>query len=135
MSPMDEARFQALLDAYGGDPRRWPADERAAAQAFAAAQPRSQALLDAARALDSALDVVDRPAPSDLLARRILAAAPRAQAQSMRAAFGALAAALCVGVLLGFGGMRAISDGREAEALFTAAFDNPAALYGPGADG
>jgi ferric-dicitrate binding protein FerR (iron transport regulator) len=135
MSPMDEARFRALIDAYGGDPRRWPDAERAAALAFAAAHPASKALLEAAQSLDAALDLGDRPAPSDLLARRILAAAPRPQARSLRIAYGGLAAALCVGVLLGFGGVRAVSDGREAEALFTAAFDGPIAFDGPGADG
>jgi ferric-dicitrate binding protein FerR (iron transport regulator) len=135
MSPMDETRFRALLDAYGGDPRRWPDAERAAALAFAAAHPASEALLEAAQTLDAALDLGDRPAPSDLLARRILASAPQRQVRTLRFAYGGLAAALCIGVLLGFGGMRAISEGREAEALFTAAFDGPIALDGPGADG
>jgi hypothetical protein len=36
---MTEARFMALLAAYGAELSRWPADERAAAEALLAVAP------------------------------------------------------------------------------------------------
>jgi hypothetical protein len=73
---MTSQRFAQIVDAYGADPRRWPPDERAAAQAFAQARPEeAQARLHAAAALDACLaaDVVE-PA-GRALQRRIVASA------------------------------------------------------------
>lgn len=53
--PMTGGRFEAILDAYGADPRRWPDAERAAALAFAAADSGAPALLAAAADLDGAI--------------------------------------------------------------------------------
>lgn len=73
---MDMTRFQLLLDAYGADPGRWPAAERAAAEALLAADPTAQAARREALALDAALDLLPTPpVPADLAAR-IAAAAP-----------------------------------------------------------
>lgn len=66
-APMDRARFAALLDAYGAEPRRWPADERAQALAFAADDPGAPALLAAAATLDALIDAgAPQPAGADL---------------------------------------------------------------------
>jgi len=48
-------RFKAILDAYGADPSRWPADERDAALRFLAEDPRAEAWTSEARAVDGLL--------------------------------------------------------------------------------
>jgi hypothetical protein len=120
---MNEARFRAILDAYGGDPRRWPLEERAAASAFAATTEGGIALAEA-EALDRMLDLATPSPPSDLLARRILAAAPSRRFAVPCAASGALAAALLLGVLFGFGRVSVVRDGAEADALIAASLDD-----------
>ena len=52
-------RLIEILEAYGADPTRWPADERAAARAFAAKDPRAADALTEARRLDDLLDTYD----------------------------------------------------------------------------
>lgn len=44
--------LRSLLDAHGGDPARWPADRRAAAEELAARDPAAAAALAEASALD-----------------------------------------------------------------------------------
>ena len=64
VTPLTEARFRDIVDAYGADPLRWPEEERAAASIFARNHPDiAQAVLDEARALDAWLDadVIDVP--------------------------------------------------------------------------
>lgn len=74
------ARFEALLDAYGAEPRRWPVDRRAEAEALLRRSPEARALRDTAARLDMVLDsAVAEPAPAHLVGR-VLAAAPRAPA-------------------------------------------------------
>lgn len=74
------ARFEALLDAYGAEPRRWPTDRRAAAEALLARSPEAQALHAAAARLDGLIDAAKiEPAPAHLIGR-VLAAAPTAAA-------------------------------------------------------
>lgn len=131
---MNDARFRAILDAYGGDPRRWPVEERAAASAFAATPEGAKARAEA-EALDRALDLAASAAPSDLLARRILASAPSPRLAVPRAASGALAAALLLGVLFGFGGVSAVRDRAEADALIAASLDGVLLADDPGAEG
>ena len=63
---MTPERFQALIDAYGAEPRRWPEAERAAAVAFAGASPQTQAWLDEARGLDAMLDLLAEPVSDEL---------------------------------------------------------------------
>jgi len=71
------ARFEALLDAYGAEPRRWPAERRAAAEALLARSSEAQALHAAAGRLDGLLDAAaPAPAPAHLIGR-VLAAAPK----------------------------------------------------------
>ena len=74
---MTPERFQQIVEAYGADPRRWPREERAAAQAWAARhRPEADALLADAAGIDAwlAADKVD--APGAALQQRILAGAP-----------------------------------------------------------
>lgn len=73
---MNLKRLAELLDAYGADPARWPADERAAALALLAADARARAMQAQARALDDWL-ATDLPTPpGDVLRARILASTP-----------------------------------------------------------
>ena len=110
---MTAERFLALTAAYGADWRRWPADERAAAEAFVAARA------DTARPALAEADLVDAwlhrsptPQVSMALRDRVLAAAASAGGQVGRTgrvwidrlslAFGASwAAAACAGVVAG----------------------------------
>ncbi len=48
-------RFRKLVAAYGGDPSRWPADERDAALRFVRTSARARALVDDASRLDAVL--------------------------------------------------------------------------------
>jgi ferric-dicitrate binding protein FerR (iron transport regulator) len=101
------ARFGALLDAYGAEPRRWPADRRAAAEALLARSSEAQALHAAAARLDALIDAAAiEPAPAHLVGRAI-AAAPQPKAVRggwfagwLKPAAG-LAAAAALGIALG----------------------------------
>jgi hypothetical protein len=75
---MTAERFRAIVDAYGADPARWPADERGAAQAWAAQhRAAADALLDGAAQLDAWLGEASVAAPAAALTRRIAASAPQ----------------------------------------------------------
>lgn len=58
---MTPERFATLLDAYGGDPKRWPEAERADALAYLARTPAARVLVDDALKLDT---LIDRLAPA-----------------------------------------------------------------------
>ena len=102
---MDRDRFLTIVEAYGADPRRWPATERATAQAFAAADPQAPAILAAADALDAWLHESAVAAPSEDLRRRVLEAAPRPRrkvaARQWWAPGAGFAAAGLAGIVLG----------------------------------
>ena len=66
-------RFRELLDAYGGDPRRWPAAERGPAAELLATSPEARALLAEATTLDRLLDGAPPLAPATLDAERLIA--------------------------------------------------------------
>jgi hypothetical protein len=84
---MTLARLRVLLDTYGAAPERWPAAERAAAEALLARAPEAQRWQAASRGLDALLDAAPAPPASSDLARRILAATPpRTRARLPRAA-------------------------------------------------
>ncbi len=56
-TPLTEERFRAIVEAYGAEPERWPASERASAAIFARDHADfAQPLLDEARSLDQWLD-------------------------------------------------------------------------------
>lgn len=71
-------RFAAIMDAYGTSPARWPADERAAAEALLAETPAAQALAAEVAKLDLMLAAASVEAPSAALVERLMAARPRA---------------------------------------------------------
>lgn len=110
---MTRERFEALAEAYGGDISRWPPAEREVAALLMAAEPAfARAVLARAEELDVALDAW-RPAPAGHALRdRIIAGAPRARPQGLRAwawtaGLGAALASACVaGLAVGV----AISD-------------------------
>ncbi|WP_146190657.1 hypothetical protein [Marinicauda salina] len=116
---MTEDRFAGIVAAYGADPRRWPADERAAAEAFAAAEPDvAGPVLDAAAALDVALDAAaDAPdaGAHRRVGERIIAASAAPPPRRIAAA---AAAALILG--LSGGWLASATTGPDAE---------PAAAY------
>ncbi len=130
---MTAERFLALVAAWGADPRRWPADERAAAEAFMAARCEvAGPALAEADAIDALLHASRVPAPSSSLRRRVVASAAeaglRARLEGRRwldrlgLALGAgWAAAACAGVAAGVlltGQMTA--DARADAALYQA---------------
>ncbi|PZU75891.1 hypothetical protein [Brevundimonas sp.] len=115
-------RLQALAEAYGGDLRRWPADQRAFAESLVAADPAARVLLDEAAALDALLDASPSVAPSADLTARVLRAAPGARAKSRprRAVWflgAGWAAAACAGVVAGVGLTRQMSADARADAV------------------
>ncbi|WP_248800359.1 hypothetical protein [Pseudomonas sp. MWU13-2105] len=73
---MTPERFAYLADAYGADLQRWPAAERAAAQALLErGDTTSLQRLQQARQLDRLLDSYQLAPPDPALARRIAALA------------------------------------------------------------
>ncbi|OQY54690.1 MAG: hypothetical protein DRR08_04495 [Candidatus Parabeggiatoa sp. nov. 2] len=72
---MTRERFSQLLDAYGGDAKRWPIEERAAALLLVEQSEEARRLQQSALALDSLLDSVQISQPSTKLRQRILAKA------------------------------------------------------------
>ncbi|MEW6272886.1 MAG: hypothetical protein AB1689_26725, partial [Thermodesulfobacteriota bacterium] len=71
---IDLERLATLLDAYGGDPLRWPDGERDAALALIAGSAEARRMQEEARRLDAVLDALPAAAPSPGLAERIVAA-------------------------------------------------------------
>jgi hypothetical protein len=67
---MDAERFHALVEAYGGDRKRWPEERRLAADVFAATEDGRALLLEASR-LDAYLALSVSPLPSVALIGRI----------------------------------------------------------------
>lgn len=104
---MTPERFTTLADAYGGDVRRWPTAEQAAAERMVAEDPAwTSQVLARAGELDDLLDEVPAPKPSVALADRIVAQSPRPRPTwrpwLVPAGLGAgLAAACAAGVMLG----------------------------------
>lgn len=109
---MNVERFQQLAEAYGADLRRWPASDRAAAEALRAAHPvRIERLLFEAAKTDGVLDTSRNPAVSMALRDRVIASATAAGLSPKRARWiaGRLAwlsgagwaAAACAGVIAG----------------------------------
>lgn len=126
---MTSERFLALVAAYGADARRWPEAERAAAQAFAAAEPvvagPALAEADAADALLHASRVTH---PSMALRDRVIASAAEAGLKARREsrrwldrlalALGAgWAAAACAGIVAGVMMTTYLTADAQAEAV------------------
>ena len=122
---MDRERFEVLLDAYGADFQRWPADARAAGEAFAVQNAEAAALLREAQTLDRALNLAAETPDTSALASRILAAAPRRLAAFDTRAALALAACAVFGIVLGYGGGMLAPLADQDDGYFTAAFEAP----------
>lgn len=127
---MDRERFEVLLDAYGADFRRWPADARAAGEAFAAANADAAGLWREAQALDRALNLAADAPDTGALASRILATAPRGRAGFDARAALALAACAVFGVVLGYGGGMLAPLADQDDGYFAATFEAPFAEIG-----
>ena len=104
MADMDLNRFEALIAAYGATPNRWPEEERAAAEAFARADPRAAALLAEADSIDALLFAHRVAEPSRTLRAMVIEAAPRKRRLTGRARLWWSGLALA---LAGAGGMLA----------------------------
>jgi hypothetical protein len=116
---MGLARFRALLGAYGAEPGRWPAVERASALALLEQSREAEAARNEAAQLDRLLDQAPRPAPPRLeateFARRVTAAAQQTvrpyrigNALWLRAV--GLAAAALVGFVVGTSQLADLND-------------------------
>lgn len=104
---MDAFRFVQIVESYGADSARWPLAEREAATRFVANHPAAQEICAQSGVIDSLLDTVVSPPPSEFLRARILKAAATNMPAALRAAndrvpFRAIAATLLVGGLVGF---------------------------------
>jgi hypothetical protein len=91
--PVTMERLEAILDAYGAAPRRWPEDECYGVQRLLDSSAEARRRLEDAARLDELLDAVPLERPRAALEQRILAAAPRPRA-SQRWRLAALAAPL-----------------------------------------
>lgn len=134
---MDRQRFEHLLEAYGASFARWPAEERAAGEAYAAAHRDDvAALLAAEHALDDALGARETlTGASDLLAARILAAHKRQRGAVDWRAVAALAACAVFGVVIGYGGGLLAPVADDEAAYFASAFEAPFDVVEDGEEG
>jgi len=69
--PLSIERLKALVSAYGAEPERFPADERAAALLLLSSSAEARALLERERELDVVLASADAPELSPTLLRRL----------------------------------------------------------------
>tara|TARA_R110002072_G_scaffold4404_9_gene30918 strand:- start:657 stop:1058 length:402 start_codon:yes stop_codon:yes gene_type:complete len=118
---MTNERFLQILSAYGANPQRWPSAERAQAEAFAARHCEEWAEALAAEAELDALLGSGEGRPGDLLQRRILRSLPQVEVWNWRAPLAA-AAALVIGVMLGFSSGALITPTDEVETYYADAF-------------
>jgi len=70
-------RLNTILEAYGASPARWPAEERAAAEAMIAASDEARMAFAEAARLDAMLDRATPPPPADRLGWRLRGIGPR----------------------------------------------------------
>ena len=71
-------RARQIIEAYGADPARWPADERAAMVALVGTPAELSATLASATQLDTLLDALPGADASLALIERVMSAAPGA---------------------------------------------------------
>ena len=132
---MKVERFQELADAYGADMRRWPATDRAAAEALRLAEPvmTGQLLLHAART-DALLQTSATPQVSMALRDRVMASATAAGLSPRRVQWIAgriawlsgagWAAAACAGVVFGLNLTTQLTADQQVDAvLYQATLD------------
>ena len=121
---MDNDRFNAILEAYGADPARWPDAERERATAFLQADSGAKAAFDHAAELDAMIaPAAIAPVASDMLTARLLRSVPRPEIfGDWKHVAAAAALALVVGLGGGYasGALVPVSDD---EAYYEIAFD------------
>lgn len=120
---MTLARFGEIVEAYGVDPVRWPAKERAAAEMLRAGSDDARRLHANAAALDTLLNLSSAPVPSPELMARVLVGADRPRRRSVFAGFwpfetiwrpaSAFAMAATMGIVLGAAAPDAILPGLD----------------------
>ena len=119
-------RLRGVLEAYGAEPERWPAEERAAATALIESSGEARSLFSEAAALDRMLDRLGAPQVSPGLAARVrgIETPPRLgrlgpvltalgewlQPGTRFAWQGAVAAAAVIGIVAGIGLSEAVLD-------------------------
>jgi len=132
-------RFRELLDAYGAEPRRWPANERGMAEALAARMPEARDLCAKAAAIDGLLDRVTPLAPPIIDAEALIGqitANAQAQIVALRPArrpsagvfwlkVASLAAAAMIGFLAGVTQLINLGDGSAPASGFELADISP----------
>jgi hypothetical protein len=137
---MNQTRFDAIIEAYGADPRRWPEAERADAMAWAQARAET---IRAQEALDRALDLYAAPLDLDRFAARALDGfsgdrganvLTRLPLRRSAGPLWALAACALLGIALGFGAGRTAPTDAAYETIAGAFGAAPDAL-GEGANG
>lgn len=108
---MDISAFLDLIETYGADRRRWPAERREQAEALLETDMGARALLEAEMRFEETLDAWQVPEPRDSLRQAILRSAPGQRGGFtvamprgwFGAGIGALMAASCAaGVMAGF---------------------------------
>jgi hypothetical protein len=125
---MNAERQKRLIEAYGADPRRWPAADRGVAIDGALDDDLTEA-----RALDAWLQASPSPQPSPGLRDRVMASALEAGLGRVRRAWrpdrlawfsgAGWAAAACAGVVAGIGLTSQLTADVQADAvLYQAAF-------------
>lgn len=145
-------RLQAMLDAYGAEPDRWPAEQRAGAVALIESSDEARAMFEEAAALDGVLDRMPVPSVSPAHMRRmrhLTMPSRRARAADVLAAVGdwlkpgsrfawqsAVAAAAVVGLVAGIGFSEIVLD-HEGDSPATVAAQEaaPPAILISGIDG
>ncbi len=145
-------RFQAIIEAYGANPERWPSAERDRGEAFVANSPEAAQYVAQARLLDDMLDAAPTADASAALLGHVLDTAPRPQTRSAQVASdqrtirnriadvlaflwpqtgiarpaGLLLASLMVGFFFGFSGANVSTDAEsQNEDLFAYYFGSP----------
>jgi hypothetical protein len=108
---MTPERFQQIVEAYGAEPRRWPEQDRAAAQAWAQShRAEADALLVEAAGVDAWLAADKVEPPDAALLKRVLDSAPvRQPVAPRRRLWWSGAAVAGVGLLGGVAGAFAVS--------------------------
>jgi len=107
---MTPERFHQIVEAYGAEPRRWPQQDRAAAQAWAEAhREQADALLAQAAGVDAWLAADKVAPPGAALFERVLDAAPGRRTVPRRRLWWSGAAIAGVGLMGGVAGALAVS--------------------------
>jgi len=135
---MSDTRFEAIVNAYGAQPQRWPEAERASALLFMQQHPETaRRLMAEARTIDAWLSSAAEVEPSaalqwDVLARMMPADAvrkaahnrPRPPRKVWLAGGIGLAAACAAGIIFGVNvGLMTTSEARAEEVLVSASLN------------